>query len=759
MPTSTDRKINLAFAGGLAALAITAVGAFAGMARLAGDGERVRHSFEVRARLRVLDTELREAKSNVRSFLLTGDSSYVVRYLDTADSAETEYRALRALTADNAGQQSRLDSLHPLLEERIRSLSMTAAEGPVSEGRLPPRLPGRLAVGERLSQRVTASIGTLDSVERALLLRRTAAEHETEVAVRMVVIALAVLGVGLAGAMYRSIRGDLARRTSAEEALRESEAKFAGILAIAADAIITVDAAQRIVHFNQGAEQIFGYPEHEIVGQPLDRLIPARFAAVHRGYVDDFARSPEMSRRMGHRRQVSGVRSNGEEFPAEASISKLTTPRGILFTVVLRDVTEQTRLERNEQLLSEAGRRLVATLDYDEVLRVAAQLPVPQLGDWCIVDVVERADDERISIRRVASRHQEPEVERALRAIEAHGLHEDSPSRVLDVLRTGMQELVADVSDDWIEAHTEDDQIAAVRPLATRSLLMVPLVSGARTMGVLSIGTGPARPPLDATDLALAGALASRVGLAIENARNFQLARRATAARDEVLSVVSHDLRNPLSAVTMYARVLLDHPPAEVSERRALYRSVLDAAAWMHRLMQDLLDAASIESGRLSVEKEPQPVGPLVERSVQMFEARAAEAGVRLSLAVAPDTPDVDADGARILQVLGNLLGNALKYTPAGGTITAGAEPQGDEVLLWVRDTGAGIAAQHLPHLFDRFWHMRGASRTRGSGLGLAIARGIVAAHGGRIWVESTVGEGSTFRFTLPRRNAPPRTG
>jgi signal transduction histidine kinase len=151
-------------------------------------------------------------------------------------------------------------------------------------------------------------------------------------------------------------------------------------------------------------------------------------------------------------------------------------------------------------------------------------------------------------------------------------------------------------------------------------------------------------------------------------------------------------------------------------------------------------------------------VAPLVETSVQMLQARAAEAGVCLAVAVAPDTPDVDADSGRILQVLGNLIGNALKYTPAGGTITVGAKGDGEEVLLWVSDTGAGIAARHLPHLFDRFWHMRGASRTRGSGLGLAIARGIVAAHGGRIWVESTVGEGSTFRFTLPRRNAAPRT-
>lgn len=751
MPTTTDRKISLAFSGGLVLLAITAIGALIAMQRLARDRGWVAHTFEVRGQLRALDAELREAKSNVRSFLLTGDSLYIARYLDSVDSAEVAFASVRQLTVDNPAQQARLDTLAPLLEERVRSLSTTAAQREAAGRSLGAGIAARLSTGEVLAGRVIGSIAVLDSVERSLLIRRTASQRETEVTVRVVVIALAVLGVGLAAAMYRSIRRDLSRRARAEEALRESEAKFAGILAIAADAIITVDARQRILHFNHGAEQIFGYAEDDIVGQPLDRLLPDRFVMAHRGHVEEFAHSPEMARRMGHRRQVLGRRSNGEEFPCDASISKLPTPRGVLFTVVLRDVTEQTRHDRNEHLLAEAGRRLVATLDYDEVLHVAAQLPVPELGDWCIVDVVERQDDDELTIRRVASHHPVTEVDAALRAIEAHGLHDDAPSRVLDVLRTRTPELLASVSKDWLEAHTEHDQLPAVRALDTRSVAFVPLVSGERSVGVLTIGTGHSRPPLDAVDLSLAEALASRVTLAIANARNYRIAQRATAARDEVLSVVSHDLRNPLSAVNMYARVLLDHPPATEPERRSLYQSVLDAADWMHRLMQDLLDAASIESGRLSVEIEPQSVEPLIEASAQMFDARARAEGIRLATEIDPRTPLVAADGSRVLQVLGNLVGNALKYTPAGGTITIGAAPRGDEVAVWVRDTGAGIAPQHLPHLFDRFWHMRGTSRTRGSGLGLAIARGIVAAHGGRIWVASTVGEGSTFWFTLPR--------
>jgi signal transduction histidine kinase len=135
---------------------------------------------------------------------------------------------------------------------------------------------------------------------------------------------------------------------------------------------------------------------------------------------------------------------------------------------------------------------------------------------------------------------------------------------------------------------------------------------------------------------------------------------------------------------------------------------------------------------------------------VEMFAVRAAAQRVTLTTELDPEVPLLQADRTRVLQLLANLVGNALKYTDAAGAVTLGAAPRGAEVLVWVRDTGAGIPSEHLPHLFERFWQLRGASRTRGTGLGLAIAHGIVAAHGGRIWVESTVGDGSTFWFTLP---------
>jgi PAS domain S-box-containing protein len=526
------------------------------------------------------------------------------------------------------------------------------------------------------------------------------------------------------------------------------EARFEGILAIAADAIITVDESQRIVHFNHGAEKIFGYTHAEIIGQPLTVLIPERFRAEHPKHVTAFAAGAETARLMGHRREVAGLRKGGVEFPAEASISKLGLPGSLLLTVVMRDVSERKHLERFQQLLSEAGAILATSLDSEATLRTVAQLPVPVLADCCFVDIVEVERDGTRRIRRLASRHSDPLVDAALQAIAAGSPPRwETPSRVVDVLRGRTPYIEAEVKPD-------STPVPLARSIHPRSLIIVPLIAREHVVGAMTIiSTDPVRR-YGEPDLALAQELAVRAAFALDNAALYHSAQRANRLRDEVLGVVSHDLRNPLSVVSMCTRVLIEDPPQAEAERRDLLSTIDESARWMQRMISDLLDVSVIEAGVLSLERHLEDVAPLVERAVQMFSAEAREKSVAVYEDVPPDVPPVQVDAGRILQLLSNLVANALKFTERGGTITVGAESVGESVVLSVADTGAGIPTEHLPHIFERYWHAQRTARTRGSGLGLAIVKGIAEAHGGSVSVKSELGRGSTFSVVLPAPRA-----
>jgi PAS domain S-box-containing protein len=528
-------------------------------------------------------------------------------------------------------------------------------------------------------------------------------------------------------------------------ALRASEAKFSGILDIAADAIITIGEDQRILHFNRGAEDIFGWPAADIVGQSLDVLLPERYRSIHSAHIRAFGSGREPSRRMGHRREVSGLRRGGIEFPAEASISKLDLADGRrVYTVVLRDITERKHAEETERFLADAGAKLSASLDADTVQLAICQAAVPALADACIVDAVDTAAG---GIRRVTAASS-PEHQAILQKLTRQfPISWDSASPIVDVLRRGKEERIDDIAADWFESREDRPEAAALwMRLAPKRMHILPLNVGGRTLGALTLIR-----LTDTTVLDVATAsdkFATRASLALENARLYSSARRATLARDEVLAVVSHDLRNPLSSITICARQLLEgnSPPAEQTE---MLTAIGDAAEWMNRLIHDLLDASAIEAGRLSIAPRPESLGPMVQAAVAMNSAAAASRQLALSVALPADLPLVQADTDRVGQVIGNLLANAVKFTDAGGRILVRARGAGPFVEVSVTDTGWGISAEELPRVFDRFWQSKRTSG-RGTGLGLAIARGIVEAHGGSIWLDSVVGKGTTVTFTLP---------
>ena len=541
---------------------------------------------------------------------------------------------------------------------------------------------------------------------------------------------------------------NISQRKAAEAALRASEAKFSGILAIAADAIITVDTSQRIVHFNRGAEYIFGYPASDMIGAPLDVLLPDATRAAHAGHIANFDRAPETARRMGARREVSGRRSNGVEFPAEASISKLDVDGQRLFTVVLRDMTDRRRLEERQRFLVRAGGVLAGSLDYHQTLGEVARLALPTLGDGCIVEV-----DGTDGMREIAVAHRDREKEETMRELRhVHRPLANAPHPIALVRETRQPMLVSVIDEAFLQRTSAgEEHTRRLRELGAHSAMYVPLVARDHFLGVVSYYCAAPRV-FDADDLALASALAQRGAMAIDNARLYEAARRASAARDEVLAVVSHDLRNPLSTIGMCAGALLDPQPISPDGLRSMAETIHLSADWAQRIIRDLLDATTIEAGRLSLERAPLPVGLVLESARGVMLVQAQDVGVELAVTEAGPLPAIDADLERLLQVLLNLVGNALKFTPRGGRVTlhAALDPARPAMVRFsVSDTGAGMAEEDLPHVFDRYWQVHRAGRA-GAGLGLAIARGIVEAHGGTISVSSTLGAGSTFEFTIP---------
>jgi signal transduction histidine kinase len=275
--------------------------------------------------------------------------------------------------------------------------------------------------------------------------------------------------------------------------------------------------------------------------------------------------------------------------------------------------------------------------------------------------------------------------------------------------------------------------------------MIVPLVVRGRTFGAISLVAAESGRTFNTRDLEMAEKLGRHAGLAIENARLFEEAQRASRMREEILAVVSHDLRNPLGAIHLAATMMLDHP--EPPARRHL-ETIQRAADRMEHLIGDLLDMGSVQAGRLSIEKRPEDPEALLEEVFEQHESMAREKGIHLAREGHLDAP-LCCDRQRILQVFGNLIGNAIKFCGTGDTITLRCARDGDSARFAIADTGPGIASGVLAHVFDPYWSAKEHAK-QGTGLGLFISKGIVEAHGGRLRAESEPGKGATFYFTIP---------
>ena len=351
-------------------------------------------------------------------------------------------------------------------------------------------------------------------------------------------------------------------------------------------------------------------------------------------------------------------------------------------------------------------------------------------------------------IEMVATWGVEPDVEAQRRAI---AVSDEYP--VSHAVRTGEPLWFGSIEELRVRFPLAIAPVAPAAPHRTHAAL--PLVHRGEVIGGLALyfdeptATG-------VVDRAFTNLLAQATAAALHRARTYDAERERrreaellARGREEVLGVVAHDLRNPLSLIGTTAQ-FLEEEYTDEERRKQLFGVLHRGVAQMNRLIGDLLDTVQLQTGHLSLHLERVPVRDILRQMEETFEPAAAERHITLRT-VCPNDGEIEADTGRVVQALGNLVGNALKFTPSGGTVMLRARVPDDrrEVRFEVADDGPGIPPENLDRIFDRFWQARKGDR-RGVGLGLAIAKGIVEAHGGRIEVRSTVGAGSTFAVTLP---------
>jgi signal transduction histidine kinase/putative methionine-R-sulfoxide reductase with GAF domain len=412
-------------------------------------------------------------------------------------------------------------------------------------------------------------------------------------------------------------------------------------------------------------------------------------------------------------------------------------------------VADLRRAETAQRFLSEASRQLAESLDHHTTLGRIAHLAVPAIADWCVVDLVDNGTTTPVSVV-----HQDPSkvaLAQELRTRYPTDLNADTG--IARVVRTDRSEWQPEITAEHLSAAARDaEHLRMLREIGMKSYVVAPIASRDQVFGTVALVTAESRRRYSESDVMLAEDLARRIGTAIENAGLYTEAQNAVQLRERVLAVVSHDLRNQLGVIAGNAFMLARQ--AALSEANDVFIKPLDTiqrtAASMERLVGDLLDLAAIQHGRLSLNASRRELKPIVVESCDSYEPIARARGLHLHAHLPIDGVEVVCDRSRILQVLGNLLGNAIKFCEPGDRVTLAAETSGGEVTVAVQDTGPGIRSDQMRRIFEPYKTVERQSRS-GTGLGLYITRGIVETHGGRLWVESEPGAGTSFFFTLPR--------
>ncbi len=534
-------------------------------------------------------------------------------------------------------------------------------------------------------------------------------------------------------------------------ALSDDEERFRLLIDSLQDySVFALSVEGRVSNWNLGAERLKGFTTEEALGLHISRFFPEE---------ENAERVPEriLSRAAAEgRAEYEGwlVRKDMSQFWGTVILSPMLDQEGRLhgFSNVARDLTERKRVEKAQAFLAEAGEALTGSLEYERTLQEVARLAVRGMADWCTV-TVQGATGLAVSSAAHADPAQEPKTRQLLRMLP---VGETRLARGIGhVVRTGHSDLCPDTLEAaWVRPALGVDTPERLMELGVRSYMCVPLKARGDTFGAITFVSVTRGRKYGPVDLALAEELARRAALAVDNARLFRKAQEALKARDEFLSMASHDLRSPLTSLRLQLQAVRRNlqpgsdGPRSTEKLASRVESMERQTDRMLHMMDALLDITQMTAGRLTLKRQKTDLVALVRAAVGTLEEELNQSGVQVRIHA--DGPVEGMwDSLRIEQVVDNLLSNAVKYGK-GRPVDITVSKNGTTARLEVRDQGVGVDPEDQERLFERFERVKLDRGVAGYGVGLWIVRRVLEAHGGSISVESRLGEGACFIVQLP---------